>query len=137
MSCAAVNCAQAICPVGSHVEVPAGQCCPARVMGTSQACNQAEANYSRDREALLGKYSSTPCKQDTDCQLVFESNACVTNCGEALPVVNAGSFETNISGDAMVCNAACPAMSTPHCAPQVAVCSNGTCTALPMGLPPP
>jgi hypothetical protein len=83
---------------------------------------------------MLGKYGSSPCKVDGDCQLVFENNACVSNCGEALPVSTAGFFETNIAGDAQACNMACPGFGgPPPCLQQVAVCSNGTCTALPAG----
>jgi hypothetical protein len=131
INCANVLCAQPVCPAGSHTEVPAGQCCPVCVMGFSQACNTAQSNYATSRQAFLQKYGSFPCKQDSECRLVFEENSCVFNCGEALPVTTAVDFETNISGYAAACNMACPPNPAPPCLPQVAVCSNGTCTSVP------
>jgi hypothetical protein len=132
-NCNLAPCAKPICPAGTHAEVPTGQCCPVCVNGFSQDCNTAESQYSTQRQAYLEKYGSTPCKQDTDCRLVFEQNSCVSNCGEALPVSTAGLFESNIASLAMACNAACPPIPSPPCVPQVAVCSNGSCTTVPAG----
>jgi hypothetical protein len=132
VNCATVSCPALACPSpGSHVEIPAGQCCPVCVPGYSQACNTAEANYSRDRQQYIQKYNSVPCNHDSDCLLVSEANSCVSNCGTALPVLTAMSFLGNISSDAMACNAACPPTPPPPCVQQVAVCSNGTCTTVP------
>jgi hypothetical protein len=131
MNCNATLCAQPICPAGTHAEVPTGQCCPVCVMGFSQDCNTAEAQYSMQRQAFLGKYGSIPCKVDSECRLVYEQNSCVFNCGEALPVSTAGFFETNIAPLAMACDAACPPIAPPPCLAQVAVCSNGSCTTVP------
>ncbi|HVU53309.1 MAG TPA: hypothetical protein VHL80_21640 [Polyangia bacterium] len=133
VDCATAACPQPICPVGTHAEVPQSQCCPVCVMGFSQACNTAQTSYSRDRQAYLEKYGSTSCKQDADCTLVFESNACVANCGEALPAASAGFFQSNIAPDAMACDASCPPLALPPCVPQVAVCSNGRCATVPKG----
>jgi hypothetical protein len=58
---------------------------------------------------------------------VFEHNACVTNCGEALPVSTAGFFESGIQSFADACDASCPPLPLPPCAAFVAVCSNGLC----------
>jgi hypothetical protein len=136
INCAALNCAPATCPVGSHTEVPAGECCPVCVMDS--ACDQALAQYGTDSQAFLQKYNSFPCKLDTDCQLVFpQGNACDFNCGEALPVVTASDFEMNIANDVMACSATCTLeKAPPPCPPHVAVCSNGTCAAalLPLGI---
>ena len=86
----------------------------AAVMGVSQACNTVTTQYTTNRAAMLDKYNSTPCKIDTDCRLVFEGNACVTNCGVALPISTASFFESNIAGLAMACNASCPALPPPE-----------------------
>jgi hypothetical protein len=139
VNCAMVVCANPNCPGGTHAEVPTGKCCPVCLPGVSQACNTAETQYSNSRTALLDKYGSTPCQTDADCRLVFENNSCVHNCGEALPVVNASNFETNLASLAMACNASCPPTAVPPCAVQVAVCSNGRCSAIPGagGAPPP
>jgi hypothetical protein len=133
LDCSTTQCAPIDCPTGSHPEIPTGQCCATCVMGFSQACNTAQAQYSTNRQALLEKYGEPACKQDSDCRLVYEGNACVSNCGEALPVVTAGSFEMNISSEAAACDAACPPIPKPPCVQQVAVCSNGMCTAVPGG----
>ena len=111
-----------------------GQCCAQCVMGFSQACNAAMAQYQGERQAYLSKYGEAPCKQDTDCGLVFESNACVSTCGVALPVSTASFYANNLIPAAMTCDASCPPLPPPPCARLNAVCSNGMCTALPAGL---
>jgi hypothetical protein len=133
LDCAAVDCAAPDCPADSHAEVPSGKCCPVCVKGVSQACNAAQASYASNREAMIQKYGSTPCKIDSECKIVYETNACVTNCGVALPVSTAGFFESNIESWAAACNAACPAKPLPPCLALSAVCSNGLCTLVPHG----
>jgi hypothetical protein len=107
-----------------------GQCCPICVAGVSALCNKAQLVYQSDRKAMLEKYGMSGCMIDGDCRLVFESNACVSSCGVALPVSTAGFFETNIQGDANACDSACPPLLSPPCVPLTAVCSNGMCTAV-------
>jgi len=133
LDCSTTQCGPIDCPSGSHPEIPTGQCCSQCVMGFSQACNSAQSQYVGNRQALLEKYGEASCKQDSDCRLIFETNACVSNCGEALPASTANNFVTNMAGLAMACNQSCPPIATPPCAPQVAVCSNGRCTAVQSG----
>jgi hypothetical protein len=132
LNCATVDCANPNCPSGTHAEVPNGQCCPVCVMGVSQACNQAQAAYDRDRAILLDKYGSSQCMVDADCVLVAEANACEQHCDVALPVSTANFYVENfLKPDGAKCDASCPPIFLPACQPFVAVCSNGLCTALP------
>jgi hypothetical protein len=132
LDCTTALCANPICPAGTHSEVPKGSCCAVCMMGVSQACNQAQDQYNRDRKQFLDKYGSSRCAADAECRLVFEDNACESNCGEALPVSTANLFESNIQADADKCDGVCPALSgKPDCTPLVPVCSNGLCVALP------
>jgi hypothetical protein len=135
IDCSNVKCATPICPTGFHAEVPMGGCCPTCVMGVSMQCNGAQAAYGAQRSALLEKYSAPSCMVDSDCTLVYESNACVSNCGEALPVATASSFTMNLMTLAGACDMACPPKAAPPCALLTAACSNGKCTTVP-GLHP-
>jgi hypothetical protein len=131
LDCSAVTCPLIDCPPGTHAETPTNQCCPACVTGFSKACNDAMTTYNGQRMIMLDKYGSAGCNIDSDCMFFTEHNACVTNCGEALPVSTYGSWDQNIQGLADSCNAVCPPKPLPSCAHFVAVCSNGKCVAAP------
>jgi hypothetical protein len=131
IDCATVDCANPDCPAGTHSEVPDGTCCPICVMGVSQACNMAMSSYQSNRAAFIDKYTMGTCKGDADCTIVLETNACVTNCGTAFPVWGATNFNSNITSLTVACNMACPPKPLLPCAHFSAVCSNGTCVALP------
>jgi len=133
LDCATVDCAPVVCAAGTHAETMPGQCCPVCVAGPSKACNDLRTQMQGLRKSLLAKYDATPCNVDADCTLVVEQNACVTNCGVALPVSTAPLFTANLEMLAIACDDACPPLAVPPCAPEVAVCSNGLCTALPAG----
>jgi hypothetical protein len=140
---------EGVCPARAPTPCPAGQLPVCRggkctlggdtgaagAVGSSgddgtRGCDGAQARYAMDRGAYIEKYSMTPCTLDTDCRLVIETNNCDTSCFSALPVTVAGLYESNISSDAAACNAECPAPPRPPCVPQVALCSNGTCTSV-------
>jgi hypothetical protein len=92
---------------------------------------KGRASYSQLRDQLVEKYSSGGCKVDTDCALVFEDNACASNCGTAIPKALADGFASNLDATAAASCATCPPPIKPPCAPLAAVCSNGKCTPLP------
>jgi hypothetical protein len=130
IDCVAQEClAPSSCPTGFHVGLPVGQCCEMCVRSVSKACNDAETAYTAQRSTLLEKYGATSCLVDADCAFVFESNACVTTCGEALPTSTAVDFSANLMMLAVACDAACPLLPPPPCVQLTAICSNGTCTA--------
>jgi hypothetical protein len=133
INCAAVLCQVIDCPMGQHPEVPMGKCCAACVDGFSKACNDAMSSYNSFRTSALDKYGSAGCNIDSDCMFFSEQNACVTNCGEALPVSTFGNWDGNIKNFAAACNAACPPKPLLPCAHFVAACSNGKCVTVPGG----
>jgi hypothetical protein len=137
LDCGTVDCVNPTCPSDSHAETPPGTCCPVCVAGPSQACNRAQRDYQETRMGLLEKYAASSCQIDSDCKLIYESNNCERNCGEALEVSVAGFLNYNLSNLADDCNRSCPPSVAPPCAPLGAVCSNGVCTTAvgPPGFP--
>jgi hypothetical protein len=124
------TCSPPPCPAGSHLEMLDGQCCPTCQPGTeSNACRTGRASYTQLRAALVEKYNSSGCMTDTDCTLVFEDNACVSNCGTAFPVSLASNAESNLKSAAQMDCGTCARPDRPPCALLVALCSNGHCTA--------
>jgi hypothetical protein len=130
IDCSLVDCTPPTCPSGFHAEKLEGQCCPICLPGaTSMACLEGRATYARTRDQLIDKYSRAGCQVDHDCTLVYESNACVSNCGTAFLAGLAENAIMNLTIFANEDCSTCPKPEPPPCAPVVAVCSNGRCTA--------
>jgi hypothetical protein len=134
--CARIDCtlqdcgAPPTCPAGQHLELRDGDCCQTCQPGTeSSACTKGREGYTQSRTVLVEKYNFSGCKVDSDCALVFENNACVSNCGTAFPKGLADQAQSNLDSLAASDCAMCPKPVIPPCVPLVAVCSNGQCVA--------
>ncbi|HVR01243.1 MAG TPA: hypothetical protein VMT47_03865 [Polyangia bacterium] len=126
IDCRAVGCADPKRPAGNRLETPPGTCCSVCVAGPSEACNKGQQSYQSLREQLIQKYNFSPCKLDSDCTLVVEQNACVSDCGTAIFAAAALDFESNSKSASVDC-ASCPSPAIPPCAALVALRSNGQC----------
>jgi len=128
IDCRTVDCADPKCAAGNHLETPPGTCCPVCVAGPSEACNKGQQSYQSLRQQLVEKYNSSPCKLDSDCTLVVEQNACVSDCGTAIFAAAVSNYDSNLKNASADC-ASCPPPDRPPCVFLVALCSNGQCVS--------
>ncbi len=126
LDCSQVMCPGIGCPSTGHLEFPPNQCCPICVPGN---CDQQRASYFEFRGQLVEKYGSIGCMKDSDCGLLYEGNACGTNCGAiALPLLYLQDASVNLTTFADSTCTACPPEPVPPCEPALPpVCFNGRC----------
>ena len=122
-------CPDLACASGTHPETAVGACCPACVPDPPSACTQGQQGYATMRASMLTKYSSSGCKNSTDCVLVTENNPCAWSCNIPLPSNMSSSFISNLNQAAEGACATCPAPTAPSCEPMIAACANGNCVA--------
>jgi len=107
-------------------------CCPTCLPNEfSSSCQKALDEYQTDRQQMIEKYGSLPCKVDEDCVLVAESNRCHEGCLLSFPKATASFFSQNQHTLDMQCSL-CPMPTIPPCVSSVALCSNGQCV---LGVP--
>ncbi|HEY5958876.1 MAG TPA: hypothetical protein VIV60_20085, partial [Polyangiaceae bacterium] len=117
------------CAVGRHLQTLAGDCCPSCVVDPPSACEKGLANYARDREMMVDKYSTSGCTHRSDCTIVAESNLCAWTCGIPLPLDGVRFLNDNLLSRA---DATCSSCSQPPpilCEQAVPACVNGKCVA--------
>ena len=122
-------CPDLACASGTHAETAVGACCPTCVADPPDACTQGQQSYASMRTSMLTKYSSSGCKNSTDCVLVTEHNLCVWNCNVPLPSVMSSSFVSNLSSNAQSYCATCSTPAAPSCEQLIPACVNGNCVA--------
>ena len=129
--CATCQCQQAClpCPVDTHAEAQAGQCCPSCVPSNPPplSCEAGKMQYATERAQLVEKYSQG-CSADSQCVTMTVANACENCQPVALTSVTAPSFSSNMSSAAATDCVACPSVAIPPCVPPPApVCINNFC----------
>jgi hypothetical protein len=122
-------CPDLACPSGMHLETAVGACCPTCVPDPPDACMQGQQSYASMRASMLTKYSSSGCRNSSECVLVTENNLCAWNCNIPLPSVMSSSFVDNLSSAALSGCATCAAPAVPACERMIPACVNGTCVA--------
>jgi hypothetical protein len=123
-------CPSLACDAGTHSETAAGACCPACVDDPPDACTTGQQSYASLRKSMIDKYSSSGCKNSSDCVLVPENNLCVWNCDIPLPSSMSSSFLSNLTQNAQTFCATCPTPPTALCEQMIAACVNGKCVAV-------
>ena len=79
-------------------------------------------------EELLAKLSQSACSADTDCAVLWETNACVSTCGTPAPVSAIDSATADLSDFAKKSCSSCGPIPIPPCAPPAPVtCQQGRC----------
>jgi hypothetical protein len=122
-------CPEIACGAGMHKETAVGACCPTCLADPPDPCTQGQQSYAALRAQLLDKYSSSTCKNSTDCNLVFESNACTAICNVPLPTGLVNSYQTNLESTAKNACATCPTPAPAQCELLLPACMNGKCVA--------
>ena len=117
------------CPSGSHLETAVGDCCPTCVPDPPSACTQGQQSYASMRTSMITKYSSSGCKNSSECVLVSENNRCAWSCNIPLPGTLSSSFVSNLNSTALSGCATCVAPTDPACEPMLPACVNGRCIA--------
>lgn len=108
-------CDPILCAPG-YTPQPGPGCCPICV--PNDYCASAHAEYYRQRDLLIEKYSSAGCQLDSDCGLFFESNGCANGCGQTpLPVSLIDDAVQNLEGIAQQLCAMCAPPPIPPCVP--------------------
>jgi hypothetical protein len=130
LDCRMVACPGIACGSGSQLIYPPDQCCPICSPGN---CEEQRNGYFVYRSAMLEKYNSLGCTYDTDCTLLYDSNACSTGCGGA-PIPAAYEKELLVSLEsfaAKICGG-CPPLPVAPCEPSLpAACVEGRCQTRP------
>jgi len=129
--CATCQCKQAClpCPVDTHAEAQAGQCCPSCVPSNPPplSCEAGKMQYAALRAQFLEKYSEG-CSADSQCLTMTVANACENCQPVALTSAAAMFFSGNTSSAAATDCVACPSVAIPPCVPPPApVCINNFC----------
>jgi hypothetical protein len=124
------KCPDLACDTGTHSETLPGDCCPSCVADPPDPCPIGQMNYVGFRGMLFDKYSSSGCKNSTDCTLLLEDNACAYACNVALPSIEAQNFAPNLLQYALTACATCPPPDRVNCDPQIAACVNGKCVGV-------
>jgi hypothetical protein len=70
------------------------------------------------------------CQVDEDCWFIVEQNACVNTCPVASSAMAFELFQSSLGDDIQACDANCPPLPTPPCAPVLSSCGSGGCTAV-------
>ena len=123
-------CPSLTCDAGTHSETAAGACCPTCVDDPPDACTTGQQGYASMRKSMLEKYSSSGCKNSSDCVLMPENNLCVWNCDIPLPSNMSASFVSNLTQSAQSSCSTCPTPTAPQCEQMIAACVNGKCVAV-------
>jgi hypothetical protein len=129
--CATCQCKQvcAPCPIDTHAEMQAGQCCPVCVPSNPPplSCDAGKMVYAAARAQMLEKYSQG-CSSDSQCVTMTVANACESCQPVALSSSVAMFFSSNTSSDAKQDCVACPPIAIPPCVPPPPpVCINNVC----------
>jgi hypothetical protein len=96
--------------------------------GTLQACANGKESYRARQATLTEALAAKGCQTDLDCGTLWESNACVNNCGTTLPVAGSEATTRELADFAKTQCSTCPAIPTPPCVPpRPAVCQQGRC----------
>jgi hypothetical protein len=95
---------------------PGPGCCPICV--PAKDCETGRAEYYKQRTLLIDKYSSAGCQLDSDCGVLYETNACVNGCGQTpLPASLIESAIQNLDVIAQQVCTQCPPAPIPPCVP--------------------
>jgi hypothetical protein len=129
LDCRNVACPGIACGSGSELFYPPDQCCP--VCGPSN-CDAERKDYVVFRDQLVAKYGGLGCMSDSDCTLLYDSNACSSGCGgAAIPLAYEKDIHVSLEAYAKVC-AGCPPVPVPPCEPPLpAACVQGRCQTRP------
>jgi hypothetical protein len=123
--CNLLPCPSIACASGFHLELAPGGCCPTCV---ADSCADQYRSYAETRDELVAKYQSLGCVDDEDCAVYYESNACSSSCGLALPVKAHADLDNNLRAvAARTCNPECAPLAKPCAPPPPAVCVRGGC----------
>jgi len=124
-SCNAVSCPAIACASGSHLELPAGQCCP---ICLQDSCEAQQTDYQITRRDLIQKYSALGCMTNEDCAVYYESNPCSSSCGTIVPRVGLTNLHSNLQSYAEShCSPKCTHPVPPCPAPPLPSCVGGLC----------
>jgi len=81
----------------------------------TDACAAGKRTYKRERDELVT--TSNGCQTDADCGTLWETNACVSNCGTPFPVAVVDSLTEVLRTSASRNCSSCPSIPIPPCAP--------------------
>lgn len=104
------------------------------VAGSSgaDACAAGKQTYQQKRSDVLQTAAASGCKQDAECGLLYESNACRAGCGVPLPVSAVDAAAAQLSEVASAICSSCPPMPIPPCVPPGQLkCVEGRCSEGP------
>lgn len=97
--------------------------------GSSDACASGKDAYHQQRERVLQQLAAQGCQSDSDCGTLWETNACVSTCGVAVPVAGLDGATQELNGVAKDACSTCPAIPVPPCAPPGPLrCVQGQCS---------
>jgi hypothetical protein len=92
-------------------------------------CSVGKAVYHHKRALVLQRLSSIGCKTDTDCDALWETNACTSTCGVAAPVAGIDVAARELKASAEEYCLDCAPIPVPPCTPpQPIQCIQGQCT---------
>lgn len=129
LDCRNVACPGIACGSGSQLIYPPDQCCP--VCGPTD-CEAQRKGYFEFRSQVVEKYNSLGCMQDSDCAIIYESNACGSSCGTPMPWFYEKDFIVTLDGYASTSCASCPPTPIQPCpAPPPVACINARCQYRP------
>lgn len=98
---------------------------------SADACTAGKQTYQRKRAEALHAAASG-CERDTDCGLLYESNACLAGCGTPLLATAAEATAKQLSDVASNLCSSCSPMPIPPCAPPAPLkCVAGRCSEAP------
>jgi hypothetical protein len=116
---------------GRSREPETGQSGAAGGNGTA-ACASGKDGYQHKREQVLQTARASGCKEDADCGTLWESNACVSTCGSAVPRASIDAASAELLDWAKGACATCPPIPVPPCAPPGPLrCVQGQCAEGP------
>jgi hypothetical protein len=125
----ACGCPGIACAPGSQPIYPPDQCCP---ICSDTNCDEQRRSYYGFRDQVVEKYNSLGCMQDSDCTIVYESNACASSCGTPMPWFYEKDFVVVLNEYAASTCAACPPPPLQPCpAPPPPACVAGRCQFSP------
>jgi hypothetical protein len=100
--------------------------------GSRDACSAGKDAYHHKREQVLQIAASSGCKQDADCGLLWETNACASTCGSPVPLASIDAATEKLFAMAKDACATCPPIPVPPCVPPGPLrCVQGQCTEGP------
>ena len=94
----------------------------------SDACGSGKDAYQQKRTQLLQKVTSSGCVTDSDCDTLWETNACVSTCGVAAPAAGIDAATQELNAFAKDTCSSCAPIPVPPCTPpQPIKCIQGLC----------